>query len=154
MPKETYRITFNSYHSAAIQGNSTNSYSVDITPLYQRLANKKCKFYVQSHIMEANITNNTIVYLNIDVGQYGSIQSNGFSTNNNNSKAIVLLDTVSDTKQLVYRDTNLTCPIISRAVPSQLQVYYTNARGARVSGTDIDQFATIQLYVEVDDNDD
>jgi hypothetical protein len=154
MPKESYRIIFNSYHSGAIPGNSTNQYTVDITPLYQRLANKKCKFYLQSHIMETNISNNTIVYLNIDVGQSGSIQSNGFSTNNNNSKAVVLLDSVADTKQLVYRDTNMVTPIVTRAVPSQLRVFYTNPRGEIVSSSVIDQFATIQLYVEVDNYDD
>jgi hypothetical protein len=151
MPKESYRITFNSFH--ALQ-DDTNDYYIDITPMYHRLQGKKCKFYVQSHIMEDNITNHTIVYLNIDVGQSGSIQSNGIATNINNSKAIVLLDTVADTKQLVYRDTNLTCPIVSRAVPPQLHVFYTSARGVLVSDLIIDQYATIQLYVEVDDYDD
>lgn len=151
MPKETYRITFNSFH--ALQDDPHNYY-IDITPLYHRLQHKKCKFYLQSHIMEANISNHTIAYLNIDVGQYGSIQSNGIATNINNSKAIVLLDSVSDTKQLVYRDTNLTCPIVSRAVPPQIHVFYTDARGDLLSDLIIDQYATIQLFVEVDDNDD
>jgi hypothetical protein len=151
MPKESYRLTFSSYH--AVSGD-TNDYYIDITPMYHRLQGKKCKFYIQSHIMEANISNHTIVYLNIDVGQSGSIQSNGTATNINNSKAIVLLDSVADTKQLVYRDTNLTCPIVSRAVPPQLHVFYTSVRGVLVSDTVIDQLSTIQLFVEVDDYDD
>jgi hypothetical protein len=86
MPKESYRITFNSFH--AVSGD-TNDYYIDITPMYHRLQGKKCKFYIQSHIMESDISNNTIVYLNIDVGQSGSIQSNGTATNINNSKALL-----------------------------------------------------------------
>lgn len=151
MPKESYRITLNSYH--AVSGD-TNDYYMDITPIFHKLSGKKCKFYVQSHIMETNITNHTIAYLNIDVGQSGSIQSINIAVNNNNSKAVVLLDSVSDTKQLVYRDTNLTCPIVTHAVPPQLHVFYTSARGVVLSDAIIDQTATIQLYVEVDDNDD
>ena len=148
MTKQSYRLTFNSSHS-----NSTfaSDFTIDMNPLYQELRGKKCKVFLQSHIFEIPLTNDGTYYLNADFGQSNSIQTNSGNSAINNSKAVILLDTLQDSKRLFFRDNNFTCPIITNNFPQTLRCFYTSTTGQFVGDDDINQAVSIQFYIECED---
>lgn len=149
MTKQSYRLTFNSAHS---NSNLSNDFTIDMNPLYQQLRGKTCKVYLQSHIFNEELTNDGIYYLNVDFGQANSIQTTSASSAINNSKALILLDTVMDTKNCFFRNNDFSCPIITNIFPQTLRVFYTTTTGQYASATDIDKYVSMQFYIEVEDD--
>lgn len=149
MTKQSYRLTFNSSHSNSAY---SSDFAIDMNPLYQQLRGKTCKIYLQSHVFDFPLTNDGVFYLNADFGQSNSIQTTSENTAINNSKAIILLDTLSDTKRCFFRDNNFTCPIITNNFPQTLRCFYTNAHGQYANSDAIDQLVSMQFYIEVEDD--